>query len=130
MNEAALTPAQYSIEPGVITINAAAFPAEGSYIITVEAEGYVPAAVTQVILAGGSNLVVNGSFTSGTAGWNTWSGEGGAAVLSVTDGAANIDIGAAGSQLWPTSYSRKVSSCRPVKPMSLASKPNRRCRGR
>lgn len=100
MNEAALTPAQYSIEPGVITINAAAFPAEGSYIITVEAEGYVPAAVTQVILAGGSNLVVNGSFTSGTAGWNTWSGEGGAAVLSVTDGAANIDIGAAGSQLW------------------------------
>ncbi|MEK5449735.1 carbohydrate binding domain-containing protein [Paenibacillus sp. FSL R7-0331] len=100
VNEAALTPAQYSIEPGVITINAAAFPAEGSYIITVEAEGYVPAAVTQVILAGGSNLVVNGSFTSGTAGWNTWSGEGGAAVLSVTDGAANIDIGAAGSQLW------------------------------
>ncbi|OMF84401.1 carbohydrate binding domain-containing protein [Paenibacillus sp. FSL R7-0273] len=100
VNEAALTPAQYSIGPGVITINAAAFPAEGSYAITVEAEGYVSAAVTQVILAGGSNLVVNGSFASGTTGWSTWSGEGGAAVLSAVDGTANIDISSAGSQTW------------------------------
>lgn len=100
VNEAALTPAQYSIGPGVITINAAAFPAEGSYTIAVEAEGYVSAAVTQLILAGGSNLVVNGSFASGTTGWRTWSGEGGAAVLSAVDGTANIDISSAGSQTW------------------------------
>ncbi|MBY0013140.1 carbohydrate binding domain-containing protein [Paenibacillus typhae] len=100
VNGTVLTPELYSSQPGVITINAAAFPAEGSYAITVEAEGYVPAAVTQVILAGGSNLVVNGSFASGTTGWNTWSGEGGAAVLSAVDGIANIEINAAGGQTW------------------------------
>ncbi|SET91277.1 carbohydrate binding domain-containing protein [Paenibacillus sp. NFR01] len=104
VNGTALAEGKYTIEAGVITLAADAFPAEGRYAITVEAEGYVNAAVTQVVLAEGSNLVLNGSFGSGTAGWETWSGEGGAALLGVQDGVANLAIGAAGNQTWANQF--------------------------
>ena len=104
VNGTALAAGQYTTQPGVITITASAFPAEGSYTVTVEAAGYVNAAVTQTILANDNNLVVNGFFTSGSTGWSTWSGEGGAAAWSVNDGAANLEISAAGSQIWHNQF--------------------------
>ncbi|CAH1212531.1 hypothetical protein PAECIP111892_03771 [Paenibacillus auburnensis] len=104
VNGTAVADGQYTVQPGVITIAAAAFPTEGSYTVTVEAGGYVNAAVTQAILANDHNLVVNGSFSSGRTGWSTWSGEGGAAVFSADEGVANIAISAAGSQTWANQF--------------------------
>lgn len=99
----------YSVKPGVITIQAAAFPAEGNYNITVEAEGYVSARVVQTILANDDNLVINGSFTNGSTGWSTWSGAGGASSLQVVDGAAEVQIQAAGTESWSTQlYQEKI----------------------
>lgn len=109
VNGATLAAELYHVGPGAITIQPAAFQAEGSYIITVEAEGYVNASVVQTILANDNNLVVNGSFTSGSSGWSTWSGEGGASSFHVVDGAAEVLITAAGSQAWHTQlYQEKI----------------------
>lgn len=102
VNGATLAAELYHVGPGAITIQPAAFPAEGSYIITVEAEGYVNASVVQTLLANDNNLVVNGSFTGGSSGWSTWSGEGGASSFQVVDGAAEVLITAAGAQAWHT----------------------------
>lgn len=92
----------YTIEAGKITISASAFPVEGNYIITVGANAYVNAAVVQTVLPNDHNLVVNGSFGNGGAGWVTWSGEGGVSEFSVSDGVANVLITAAGTQAWHT----------------------------
>jgi hypothetical protein len=100
VNGVVLEEGQYRIDPGKIIFAPAAFPAEGSYTISVEAEGYVSSSVVQSILANDNNLVVNGSFTSGTSGWTTWSGEGGVSEFAVKDGVAEILITAAGSQAW------------------------------
>lgn len=109
VNGTALEPELYTVKPGVITIEAAAFPAEGSYSITVEAEGYVSAKVVQTILGSDDNLVINGSFTSGSTGWSTWSGAGGAASLQIVDGAAEVQIQAAGTESWSTQlYQEKI----------------------
>ncbi|MEK3717344.1 carbohydrate binding domain-containing protein [Paenibacillus sp. FSL R7-0333] len=109
VNGVTLAAELYHVGTGAITIQPAAFPAEGSYIITVEAEGYVNASVVQTILANDNNLVVNGSFTSGSSGWSTWSGEGGASSFQVVNGAAEVLITAAGSQAWHTQlYQEKI----------------------
>ncbi|WP_238653631.1 carbohydrate binding domain-containing protein [Paenibacillus piscarius] len=109
VNGTVLEPELYTVKPGVITIQAAAFPAEGSYSIIVEAEGYVSARVVQTILANDDNLVINGSFSSGSTGWSTWSGEGGASSFQVVDGVAEVLITAAGSQAWHTQlYQEKI----------------------
>ncbi|WP_052429690.1 carbohydrate binding domain-containing protein [Paenibacillus borealis] len=94
----------YSLKSGAIIIDAAAFPAEGSYKITVEAEGYVGSSIVQVILANDNNLVVNGSFTSGDSGWSTWSGGGGVSNFKVNEGVAEIEIAAAGGDTWSTQF--------------------------
>jgi beta-glucanase (GH16 family) len=94
----------YSLKPGAIIIGAAAFPAEGSYKITVEADGYVGSSVVQAILANDNNLVVNGSFTSGDSGWSTWSGGGGVSNFKVNEGVAEIEIAAAGGDTWSTQF--------------------------
>ncbi|OKP82819.1 hypothetical protein A3844_23290 [Paenibacillus helianthi] len=104
VNGTALAVGQYTVEAGKITIAAAAFPAEGSYIISVEAEGYVSAAVSQTILANDNNLVVNGSFASGKSGWSTWSGEGGVSSFNVNEGVAEIGISVAGTAAWHTQF--------------------------
>lgn len=104
VNGTILNAEQYTIEPGKITIEAAVFPAEGSYAITVEAEHYVTATVTQTILANDNNLVINGSFGSDKTGWTTWSGEGGVSAFNVKDGVAEILITSAGWEAWHTQF--------------------------
>lgn len=102
VNGTMLRKEQYTVESGSIRIDAAVFPAEDRYTISVEANGYVASSVVQYILASGDNLVFNGSFGAGDAGWSTWSGEGGASSFQVVDGAAEVLIQAAGSQIWHT----------------------------
>lgn len=104
VNGATLDSEQYTISSGVITIDATVFPAEGNYIITVEAEHYANASVLQTILANDNNLVINGSFSSDKTGWTTWSGEGGISAFNVVDGAAEILITSAGSEVWHTQF--------------------------
>lgn len=104
VNGTTLNAEQYTIEPGKITIEAAVFPEEGSYTITVEAEHYVTATVAQTILANDNNLVINGSFGSDKTGWTTWSGEGGVSAFNVKDGVAEILITSAGWEVWHTQF--------------------------
>ncbi|MBW4085572.1 carbohydrate binding domain-containing protein [Paenibacillus sp. S150] len=102
VNGTALAEGQYTVQAGMIIIAPEVFPAEGSYTVTVEAEGYVSATVSQTILANDNNLVVNGSFAGGKTGWSTWSGEGGVSSFSVNEGVAEIGISVAGTAAWHT----------------------------
>lgn len=104
VNGITLETEQYTIQPGKITIDAAVFPSEGSYIITVEADHYANGYVLQTILANDNNLVINGSFGSGKTGWFTWSGEGGVSAFDVKDGVAEILITSAGWEAWHTQF--------------------------
>ncbi|AFH63505.1 carbohydrate binding domain-containing protein [Paenibacillus caseinilyticus] len=100
VNGIVLDPSAYDVNPGSLDISALAFPAAGSYRIEVQADGYAPAAVTQVILAADGNLVTNGGFTEGIRGWSTWSGEGGAAELTAENGEAHILVHSPGGPAW------------------------------
>ncbi|MCL6603879.1 MAG: carbohydrate binding domain-containing protein [Paenibacillus sp.] len=102
VNGTALEASQYTIEPGKITIAASAFPIEGLYTITVEADYYVSGTVIQTILANDTNLVLNSSFGIGQTGWSKWSGEGGSSTFTVNEGVAEVTIAAAGWEPWHT----------------------------
>jgi hypothetical protein len=104
VNGITLETEQYTIEPGTITINAAVFPSEGSYTITVEADHYANGWVLQTILPNDNNLVINGSFSNDKTGWATWSGEGGISAFNVKDGVAEILITSAGGEAWHTQF--------------------------
>ncbi len=95
---------QGTLAAGTLTITAESFPAAGSYAIRVKASGYADAAVTQTVLAGDGNLVINGSFDSGASSWLTWSGDGGTATLTVEDGQAKLAIGSKGPQNWSNQF--------------------------
>lgn len=101
-----LAPGQYEVKSDRILIGGEVFAAEGRYRISVEATGYVPAAVTQVILASGNNRVVNGGMTQGMDGWATWSGEGGAAEAAIVQEDGNaalaVTIQSSGTAIWHT----------------------------
>ncbi|WP_052087672.1 carbohydrate binding domain-containing protein [Paenibacillus wynnii] len=102
VNGTRLEASKYTIEPGKITIAASAFPIEGLYTITVEADYYVSGTVVQTILANDTNLVLNSSFGIGQTGWSKWSGEGGSSTFTVNDGVAEVAIAAAGGEPWHT----------------------------
>ncbi|WP_179281730.1 carbohydrate binding domain-containing protein [Paenibacillus sp. VTT E-133280] len=104
VNGTTLETEQYTIEPGKITIDAAVFPSEGNYTITVEADHYANGYVLQTMLANDNNLVINGSFGSDKTGWSTWSGEGGVSAFDVKDGVAEILITSAGWEAWHTQF--------------------------
>ncbi|WP_020618465.1 carbohydrate binding domain-containing protein [Paenibacillus daejeonensis] len=103
----------YRLEPGQLHLAASLFPAAKSYIVTVEAQGYAPAVVSQPYYAADGNLLMNGSFTAGQANWDYWVGEGGVSALSIAGEEAAIDItnhGGIHSQ-WgvPLSWSTQLS---------------------
>ncbi|NQX45633.1 carbohydrate binding domain-containing protein [Paenibacillus tritici] len=92
----------YAVQSGIIRLDAAVFPAEDRYMISVEADGYVAAPVVQYILESGDNLVFNGSFGAGDAGWSIWSPDKGMSSFQVAGGVAEVQINAAGSEVWHT----------------------------
>ncbi|MBO9597880.1 MAG: carbohydrate binding domain-containing protein, partial [Cohnella sp.] len=104
INGTAIDSSKAVFSSGALTIAADAFSAAGNHVIQVKASGYADATVLQTILAGDGNLVVNGSFGSGPANWEAWSGEGGAATFTVENGAANIVIGAKGNTNWANQF--------------------------
>ncbi|KAI7261476.1 hypothetical protein KC345_g9732 [Hortaea werneckii] len=109
VNEIMLADELYSVQSGAMVILPAAFPAEGIYKITVEADGYVGASVVQFILANDNNLVVNGSFTLGDAGWTKWTNVEPGSTFKVNEGVAELGIVAAGSDTWSTQlYQEKI----------------------
>ncbi|MFS0724783.1 carbohydrate binding domain-containing protein [Paenibacillus sp. 1P07SE] len=85
-------PESYTLEPGRLTLSPSLFPLAMSYMISVEAEGYAPAAVRQPYYAADGNLVMNGSFTAGTANWEYWVGEGGVSEWAVAQEEAAITV--------------------------------------
>ncbi|WP_309122810.1 carbohydrate binding domain-containing protein [Paenibacillus sp.] len=93
-------PAAYAAAKGTLELASSNFTGAGNYTVSVKAEGYAEATAKQAVLAADGNLVANGSFDDGTAGWSTWSGEGGAATLRAEAGAGKIDVHSAGWQSW------------------------------
>ncbi|WP_194843247.1 carbohydrate binding domain-containing protein [Paenibacillus sp. B01] len=87
-----LAPDAYVLEPGVLRLLPAAGLSAGTATVTVQAEGYADASVRQPVMEADGNLLANGSFASGEAGWTYWKGEGGDSAFAVEDGAAKIDI--------------------------------------
>jgi len=104
VNGQALSAGQYTLEAGRLTITGDVFAAAGPYTIVVSAQGYADASVTDTVVADSGNLVVNGDFAAGTSGWGFWAGEGGAASVSVRDGAAAVDIASIGTFNWSVQF--------------------------
>nr|WP_255654275.1 carbohydrate binding domain-containing protein [Cohnella sp. REN36] len=96
----ALNRDQYGLTAGRLLLRADCFAAPGSHVVTVSAAGYADASALQTILSGDGNLVVNGDFASGASRWLTWSGEGGAAELSVASGVGTVAVAAKGGPTW------------------------------
>ncbi len=93
----ALAEEDYILEAGKLTLSADLFSEAAAYEVVVEADGYASSSVTQNVDANDGNLIRNGDFANNTQNWETWSGEGGAAALAVTDGIAEFNVTALGS---------------------------------
>ncbi|QJC50501.1 family 16 glycosylhydrolase [Paenibacillus albicereus] len=92
VNGRTLQPDGYALEPGVLRLLPEAGLEAGSATVAVRAEGYADASVQQPVVAADGNLLANGSFAAGEAGWTYWKGEGGDSAFAVEDGAAQADI--------------------------------------
>jgi hypothetical protein len=87
---------QYTLAPGVLTIEAGVFPAAGDYMVVVKAAGYADATVTQTLVAASSSVTLSLSPTvvrpgvsvtaSGSAEANTY------VPIKVVDEAGNIVV--------------------------------------
>jgi beta-glucanase (GH16 family)/cytochrome c oxidase assembly protein Cox11 len=100
IGETALSSGQYLLAAGSLKLDAALFPAPDTYLVTVEAGGYAAASVQQDIASSDGNLIRNGSFSSGTANWASWSDQG--SVFAVDNGAAKVEIYSIGGANWST----------------------------
>lgn len=98
------TVSDYRLEPGKLLLPAHLFPAGGNYEIVVQAEGYADAIVKQTMLESDGNLITNGSFQEGTAGWNTWFGDGGVFEFSAEGGEAVLAISGLGPNNWSNQW--------------------------
>lgn len=94
----------YTIAAGSISLPASSFPAPGNYEIIVAAAGYANAKVTQTILSGDGNLVVNGDFAAGESAWTSWTGDGGSFDVSADQGYAALTINATGPNNWSNQF--------------------------
>lgn len=83
---------QYTIEAGRLKLAAEVFPGSGSYTVKVLADGYAYTKVTQTMIAGDGNLLANGSFTAGTAGWELLVNNPPDSQFEVKDGTAEVQI--------------------------------------
>nr|WP_283094452.1 carbohydrate binding domain-containing protein [Paenibacillus sp. ATY16] len=92
VNGAALNAAQYTVTAGVLTLHSDVFSVDGNYPVKVAATGYGDAVLTQQVFSGDGNLVLNGSFTNGTANWESWKGADDYSSISVEDEKAAIQI--------------------------------------
>ncbi|HZG77846.1 MAG TPA: carbohydrate binding domain-containing protein, partial [Paenibacillus sp.] len=113
VNGAAIASGAYSLGAGQLTLHASNFTQGIAYAVTVEAEGYAPAAVTQPMVAPDGNLVMNGSFAAGQLNWQHWAGDGGASTFHVTDGVAAVEVTNNGGLHWewniPVTWSTQLS---------------------
>lgn len=82
----------YEVQAGAIVFSPQAFASAGANAIKVVAEGYADALVSQPLIEGDGNLLNNGSFTKGTAGWEHWVGKTGDSTFEVKEGTANLQI--------------------------------------
>lgn len=92
VNGTPLAAGQFTVQSGVLTLNANAFAADQIYAITVKATGYADTLVNQTLFAGDGNRLMNGKFANGSKSWDTWVGEGGVSDFAVVNEAAKIDI--------------------------------------
>ncbi|GLX70186.1 hemoblobin-interacting domain-containing protein [Paenibacillus glycanilyticus] len=92
VNGAALNATQYTVTAGTLTLHSDVFSVDGNYPVKVAATGYGDAVLTQQVFSGDGNLVLNGSFTNGTANWESWKGADDYSSISVEDEKAAIQI--------------------------------------
>lgn len=78
-------------QDGTILIAAEAMPREGTYSIAFEANGYTKTkSITQKVLDGMGNIIVNGTFDTDLNGWTTWFAD-----WNVPNGTAYVEDGRA-----------------------------------
>nr|ABJ15796.1 endo-beta-1,3-glucanase [Paenibacillus sp. CCRC 17245] len=92
VNDRVLEAGAYEIQPGALILLAPSFSSEGTYRITVKAAGYADTSVTQVLIAGDGNLLVNGGFDQEKTAWELWVANEGDTTFDVKDGAAELNI--------------------------------------
>ncbi|WP_163195470.1 carbohydrate binding domain-containing protein, partial [Clostridium thermarum] len=103
VNGSTLATDKYTVSAENISFITGIFSTAGSYIITVEADGYVAATVTQTILPNDGNLVINGDMTNGKVSWSIWSHDN-SSNFEIKDGAAEITINSISSENWSTQF--------------------------
>lgn len=92
VNGTTLNEAQYTVQSGVIELGAGIFAQDQTYAVAVKADGYADTAVSQTVYAENGSIVLNGSFSSGDTGWDTWVGESGVSTFAALNGTAKVDI--------------------------------------
>lgn len=92
INGVPLLAGQYTIQPGGIVIDQAAFASDQIYAVKVKAAGFGDAGVNQFMYAADGNLVLNGEMSSGSANWAFWFGDRGESEYAPENGAARMDI--------------------------------------
>ena len=92
LNGSTIDGSLYSVTSGAITITSSAISVEGSYAITIEADGYATPSVSQIVMAEDGNLLINGDMSSGIANWGNYTGDGSNASISVIDGALAVNF--------------------------------------
>ncbi len=101
VNSIALASDKYTVDAGVVTIDANIFALNGIYEIAIVADGYTTAKVSQIMQAADGNLVSNGDMSNSTTNWVVWSVDN-SSVLSAVDGVAEISINTVGGENWST----------------------------
>ncbi|MFF2480161.1 carbohydrate binding domain-containing protein [Paenibacillus sp. NPDC058071] len=92
VNGTALQAGDYVLGADSVTLHPSAFTGEGSYTIRFKATGYADAIVEQKLLAADGNLLANGKFNNGAAGWEYWTGDDGFSDFTVENEQAKLDI--------------------------------------
>jgi beta-glucanase (GH16 family) len=107
VNLVSLTSEQYTIADGNLNIAGAVFAGEGSYNITIEADGYAVTAVTQKMFPSDGNLVLNGNMSNGDTDWTFWNGTPDWSSYAIENGVADVKINYHGERAneWKVPYS-------------------------
>ncbi|NUU63654.1 hemoblobin-interacting domain-containing protein [Paenibacillus agri] len=92
IGESVVPASKYTVSGDRLTLAAELFETDGTYTITVEANGYAPATVKQSIFSSDGNLVYNGSMSNGKAHWDVWKNAADWSDWNVVDGVSKVDI--------------------------------------
>ncbi|GFP77204.1 carbohydrate binding domain-containing protein [Clostridium fungisolvens] len=92
VNDKVIENSKYTLSSGKLTLAPELFTSEGSYNISVEANGYANTSVTQNIFPSSGNLILNGDMSLGDKNWTFWNNAADWSSYTIADGVADIKI--------------------------------------